>query len=258
MSAAPKGDRAVRAQKKPGKLSSGEAWERLEFYPTPPWATRALFEYVLPHVGRNAPLAAWDPCAGMGHMADVLREYCVDVHASDVYRYPGAPEDIAQRDFLDSGTMWPADRPGWIITNPPFVPAADILEKAMRDRSVLGVALLLRLQWLTGADRYRRVFFQTAPALVAPFVERVPMCLGGYDLNGSTATDYAWFVWSRGKYGNWGGDGELLFPTYLIPPCKDRLFRETDRLLSARHVPGWVTPSRAKKVSPDQGTLAVP
>jgi hypothetical protein len=249
------------AQKKPAKLSSGEVWEKLEFYPTPPWATRALFEHVLPRVSAAQEIkAAWDPCAGYGHMVEVLREYCSVVEGSDVYNYPGAPQYIRQADFLDRETVWPFDQPGWIISNPPFVPAVDMLEKALALDGVEGVALLLRLQWLTTEGRYTRIFGKTPPLLVAPFAERPAMCLGGYDVKGSTATDYAWLIWARDDAG-WR-DCTSISPGgwygFTIPLCRDALFRESDLLLAQRHVPGWVPPSQLKKLSPDQGRLTLP
>lgn len=102
---------------------------------------------------------------------------------------------IVRADFFDAATVWPFERRGWIITNPPFVPAARLLAKALAMEGVDGVALLLRLQWLTGQERWREIFARTPPTVVAPFVERVPMVLGGYDPAASTATDYAWFIW---------------------------------------------------------------
>ena len=49
-----------------------EALDSLDYFPTPPWATRALFE-IIGEDGRD--LVCWEPACGQGHMADVLREY---------------------------------------------------------------------------------------------------------------------------------------------------------------------------------------
>jgi hypothetical protein len=54
-----------------------EPSDSLDYFPTPPWATRALIEKVLPQVacrdtGRQI---AWEPACGEGHMAEVLAEY---------------------------------------------------------------------------------------------------------------------------------------------------------------------------------------
>jgi hypothetical protein len=46
----------------------------LDFFPTPPWATRALFRHVLPELGIGAIGSVWEPACGEGHMAAVIGE----------------------------------------------------------------------------------------------------------------------------------------------------------------------------------------
>ena len=75
-----------------------------------------------------------------------------------------------------------------------------------------GVALLVRSVWLEGAQRYRSLFAKHSPAIVAQFVERVPMTKGRWDPDASTATAYSWFVWS--KLAPVAGETRLV----LIPP----------------------------------------
>ena len=88
----------------------------LDFFCTPPWATRALFRHVLPALGVEAIGSAWEPACGEGHMAAVIEEFARGpVVASDTfdgYGYGRAPVD-----FLHDA---PLARPDWIITNPPF------------------------------------------------------------------------------------------------------------------------------------------
>ena len=88
----------------------------LDFFCTPPWATRALFRHVLPALGVEAIGSAWEPACGDGHMAAVIEEFARGpVVASDTfdgYGYGRAPVD-----FLHDA---PLARPDWIITNPPF------------------------------------------------------------------------------------------------------------------------------------------
>ncbi|RNJ50281.1 SAM-dependent DNA methyltransferase [Methylocystis hirsuta] len=222
-----KGHSAVLAMKKPSKLSEGMVWENLELFPTPPWATRALMEIAMPRIVAERPAFVWDPCAGLGHMAAPLSEYAA-VHASDVHIYELAPLPaehdsrapefrgpplttaafgIASADFFDDAVAWSLRGRGWIVGNPPFVPAARMLAKALALDGVEGVALLLRLQWLTTEERWREIYSRTPPTVVAPFVERVPMVLGGYDPEASTATDYAWFLWSGGRRAGYGSRG---------------------------------------------------
>ena len=76
-----------------------------EFFPTPPWATRALVERVLRHLRREGQCQfqnAWEPACGEGHMAEVLREYFLHVEASDAYEYEyrGARAATFKCDFL--------------------------------------------------------------------------------------------------------------------------------------------------------------
>jgi hypothetical protein len=192
----PKGHTAVMAQRV-------EAPDSLDFFPTPPWATRALCEFVLDRLAGVDVLpddTCWEPACGAGHMAEVLREYFSHVHASDVHDYgKGYPTGS----FIGEGAdvaQWVGQRrrrsapPHWIITNPPFNKAAEFVTRALAEAQV-GVALLLRTQWLEGGERYRDVFSYRPPTIIAQFVERVPMAKGRWDPDGSTATSYMWFVW---------------------------------------------------------------
>lgn len=250
-----KGHTSVRAQKCP-RLSDGEPWQKLELFPTPPWATRALFVHVLPRDSTQTA-SAWEPCAGLGHMAFVLDEFFRDVRASDVFNYPlagaGAMEDLGVEtlDFTDRAAVDAAPAVDWIVSNPPFGKAAEMLDIAL-SKARRGVAFLLRMQWLEGGERYEQVYAKRAPTLIAPFAERVPMCEGGWDPDGSSATMYAWFVWKN--YGaGWSFADPQAIPIHLIPPGREAALSERDdRLVAARFVPGWIPPSTLKKTGRDQ------
>lgn len=173
--------------------SRREPPDSLDFFPTPPWATRALLAEVLPHVldGLHI-LTAWDPACGEGHMVEVLREEFTFARGSDVFDY-GRGYEVA--DFLDAGTrLSPAA--DLICTNPPFNAAVRFALRALEEVSV--VALLLRTAWIEGEARYDALFRDRPPTVFAPFVERVPMVRGRWDPSASTATAYAWFVWVAG------------------------------------------------------------
>ncbi len=66
--------------------SRREPPDSLDFFPTPPWATRALLCEVLPTVttGRHI-LTAWDPACGEGHMVEVLSERFTFAKGTDVF-----------------------------------------------------------------------------------------------------------------------------------------------------------------------------
>lgn len=217
------GHTAVMAQRR-------EPPDSLDFFPTPPWATRALFAHVVPDAGG----VAWEPAAGEGHMAEVLREQFDVVRASDVFDYGRPGHEVGSfvgegPDVIDRTHGWP----DWIITNPPFNLAVVFVERAL-DEAGQGVALLLRTSWMEGAERYERLFRDSPPTIVAPFVERVPMVKGRWDPEASTATSYAWFVWRRcallpGQtgFGSWRTGGTTLI--WIPPGCRQRLEHPDDR-----------------------------
>lgn len=186
----------------------------LDYFPTPPWATRALSAHVL--VGVPETSTAWEPAAGGGHMAEVLREdFRGGVHASDVADY-GAGYPLG--DFLlDARCPF---TPDWIITNPPFRQAQDFALRGL-DVARRGVALLVRTAWLEGGERYRELFARTPPSDVAVFSERVPMTVGRWDPKASTATSYAWVVWDRAR------DGATRL-RWIPPVCRRTLTRDDD------------------------------
>ena len=206
---AAKGSTAVMAQRRepPGAL---------DFFPTPPWATRALFRHVLPAIGIDAISSVWEPACGEGHMAVVLAEFVgSSVTASDIfdYGYGTAPVDFLNDRHLGC--------PAWIITNPPFSTASEFTLRAL-DLATEGSAMLVRTQWIEGIRRYENLFRDRPPSLYAPFVERVPMVKGRWDPDATTATSYAWFVWSKALSGP--------SRVFWIPPgCRGSLTLPNDR-----------------------------
>lgn len=165
-------------------------------FPTPPWATRAIIPFLTeldPDFGRST---IWEPAAGKGHMSDVLAETGAKVYASDAYEYGAKADVLIERgDFLLCGGFG-----DWIITNPPFRLASDFARVGLT-HAVLGVALLVRTNWLEGGGRFRALFDPYPPALIAQFSERVPMTKDRWDPNASTATAYCWVVWCKNYIG---------------------------------------------------------
>jgi len=201
-----------------------EPHDSLDDFPTPPWATRALCE-LLGGADHLEGLSCWEPACNRGYMVRPLEEYFRRVWASDVHDYsldPGAG-DAQERvvDFLFPGSESPniaAQGVDWIITNPPFRLAEQFIERA-RDIARVGVAMLVRMQFLEGTGRYKRLFSKNPPNMVAQFVERVPMVKGRYDPKASTATAYCWLIWFQGIEGT---------AFEWIPPCRKALERESD------------------------------
>ena len=185
-----------------------EPHDSLEFFPTPPWATRALCEWLKDRAPIGAQ-AVWDPACGNGAMVRPLQEYFADVHRSDVHDY-GIGAMI--RDFL-----WPSsEQVDWIITNPPFRLGCEFALTAL-ERAEVGVALLVRTAFLESVGRYEKLFSKHPPS-VLQFVERVPMFRGRLDAKGSTATAYCWLVWHGPRPGG----------MHWIPPCRKALERPGD------------------------------
>ncbi|MBB98342.1 MAG: hypothetical protein CML67_02210 [Rhodobacteraceae bacterium] len=200
----------------------------LDFFPTPPWATRALmlmlFDF-LPRIslGRNQwrMETAWDPCCGAGHMSGVLRETFSTVHESDVHPYG---QDTVL-DFLDTEFCADPDLDA-IVMNPPFNKAAAFVRHALSHRPAI-VAALVRSNWIEGKTRYATLFRDRPPTAVFQFVERVPMVAGRWAINARTATSYAWFVWVDSLYPTVAENAPLL---RFIPPCRQTLSRDDDVL----------------------------
>ena len=160
-------------------------------FPTPPWAARALCEWLDDHKYPIAEQRAWEPACGAGHMALPLMEYFNTVYASDVHDYGFGEVD----DFLlpPQPDREPAN---WIITNPPFKLAEEFFHQTRRVEPNAGIALLCRSVWTEGVGRYQRVFKDHKP-IVLQFCERVTMLKGRLEKPGArnTATAYAWFIW---------------------------------------------------------------
>ncbi len=209
----------------------------LDYFPTPPWATRALLEHVIPHIKAAAKkMRCWEPCCGEGHMAEPLKEYFGEVYSSDVY--PHGYGDVGT--FIGGGGLDLGDRaaapwrPHWLFTNPPFSLALEVVERMLHEASH-GVAILVRTNWLESTERYR-LFCRHEPTLVGLFSERVPMVQFGWDPEASSATSYSWVVWEandnavfrpppKGEAPSW--------VTKVIPPvCRDSLIFDRDMRLA--------------------------
>ena len=192
-----------------------EPHDSLDDFPTPPWATRALCEFLSGAGG--APLArqlAREPAANRGHMVAPLTEYFRAVEAADVHDY-GAGFPV--RDYLFGAAPRPVD---WTITNPPFRLAEQFIARALLT-SRRGVAMLVRTTFLEGVGRHQRLFDVEPPTVVLQFAERVVMHKGRLAPEGSTATAYCWLVWFQGVD---AGDTVLRW----IRPCRARLERPGD------------------------------
>jgi hypothetical protein len=155
-----------------------------QLYETPACATRALLRV------EALPFRIWEPAAGRGAIARVLREHGHQVVAEDLRAYDGAERVRPGRDFF-AATAAPADC-HMIVTNPPFRHADRFIRHGLA--LVPKVIVLLRLAALEGTGRSDLIDGSLVRLWIG--IERLPMMhRDGWDgprLNGSAAP-YAWF-----------------------------------------------------------------
>lgn len=180
--------------------------EGLDYFPTPPWATRALLTHVLPGISGSC----LEPACGEGHMSKVLQEYGLQVVSSDIHSYGyGEVSDFLKYD----GPSY-----DWIITNPPYILAEEFIEKSL-EYSLEGCAFLVRSAFIESIGRWERLYSKNPPTLMAQFAERVGMIKGAVAAKTSTTTPFCWLIWKHHDSGcqlSW------------IPPCRRQLERKED------------------------------
>lgn len=174
-----------------------------DHYPTHQKATEALL--------RLHPISGvvLEPCAASGQMADVLREphgntvsLVSAVYTSDIdWQF----DTNWHEDATDPNSpMW-GIRPDWVITNPPFSLAPQILPLALESCKI-GVAFLLRLTYMEPTQDRADWLIAHADqqVLQAPLNPRPNFRAG--EINPTTGKPYgtdnvtvAWFVWRK----NW-------------------------------------------------------
>lgn len=175
-------------------ISTGASWrdsargEPDGYYPTEMPVARAIATL------EPWPRAVWEPAAGCGRIVRAFREAGHRVVATDlVDRGLGGG-----RDFLEERALLaPA-----IVTNPPFHLAEAFLRHAL-DLGAEQVALLLRLAWLEGQDRFAGDTWTRGFARVWVSARRTTMKRGGWDggRGGGSMVAFGWFVWRRGHEG---------------------------------------------------------
>jgi hypothetical protein len=84
-----------------------------------------------------------------------------------------------------------------IVTNPPYNAAEGFVQSGLRNAK-RKFALLLRLAFLEGGNRYRTIFSVTPPSRIWVFSERITFYPAGAIKKGTGTTAYAWFVWEKG------------------------------------------------------------
>lgn len=208
----------------------GIAEDALDDFPTPPWATRALLTHVIQIYPGETAL---EPAAGRGYMSEVMKEFFKEVDSYDIEDYGYCP--VMAGGFLEhpmfDGSLGPTH--DWVITNPPFKLAEAFVKRALLVAK-RGVAMLCRTVIIEGKHRYEYLYSVEKPAIIAQFVERVPMVEGRVDPKASTATGYCWVVWdkNRAAKGSYPSASNIVQTSLgWIPPCRKALEYPIDYVL---------------------------
>lgn len=165
------------------------ARETNDLYCTHPSAVESLcdLETFSPHI--------WEPCAGLGHIADTLRSRGYNVRESDILT---RGRDIEQLDFLSCDEQFDGD----IVTNPPFKIATPIIRKAL-ETVTYGhrVAMWLRILYLESMER-KKLFEEYPPVKVWISSKRIPCAMNGdFEHITSSAQGYMWLIFQKGYIG---------------------------------------------------------
>lgn len=162
--------------------NSGYKRKERDLYETPAWVTQCL----LPHIP-DYVRSVWEPAAGSGKMADVLKS-TYDVFQSDIYPAKNL-EKVA--DFLLVRKIIPACQA--IITNPPYENAKNFIEHALDIGKADGIfiAMLLRTDYDHAKTRHHLFPDCSAFAKKVVLTKRIVWFEGGK----SPSFNHAWFCW---------------------------------------------------------------
>lgn len=168
--------------------------ERDDFYATPPLAVKELMK--LETFDKNI----WEPCCGMNHITNVLKDNNYNVKTSDIIDRvnDGSVEII---DFLNYNGKYNGD----IITNPPYKLATEFVYKSI-ETITYGhkVAMFLKLTFLETKKRYE--LFKKYPPKVIYVASMRFGCsqTGEFNTDGNTgsAIAYCWYIWEKGYNGD--------------------------------------------------------
>lgn len=165
-----------------------------DFIPTPPWATRVLFEEVAPSLAHCPKQSFYDPAAGAGHMLDVFREYSPFAFGTDI---EPRRDDIKKLDYWrdEPGPYEDADH---IISNPPYKNIEKFARRALTSGAQT-VSLLTRIQFLESQSRHA-LFKEFRPIRVAVFSDRIPFKTGAVVKKAPKMFTHVWVYWSKRRY----------------------------------------------------------
>lgn len=168
--------------------------EENDFYATNPKDVELLFSECNIEFNKNI----LEPCAGLGHIANVFKNKGYNVTSWDLIQR-SYPLD-KQQDFLNQNEKFDGD----IVTNPPYNLAYEFVDKSLNMISNGNkVVMLLKLTFLEGKKR-RKLFDTKQLKNVYVFTNRTVCAKNGdeAEFNKGSAVAYAWFEWEKG-YNDW-------------------------------------------------------
>lgn len=148
----------------------------------------------LPELGPGLLL---DPCVGGGAFAEQLRRRWPDRHlfGVDINRKAAGQRYCSRFDVEDfrKWNVWTPEPIAAVVSNPPFTIFEEFVERSLELAPVVG--MLLRVNALGGQER--REWWTKHRFSVHHILTSRPKFSGA---KSSDATEYAFFVWERGKY----------------------------------------------------------
>lgn len=204
-------------ESEPTRGSYGEMLKRhnkgkydADFFPTPPWVTRALIEFL--H-SRNVGIGSvWEPACGQGDMVRTLQELLPEsqILMSDLHATDYGLDVQFEYDFINPENPVADDLADWVISNPPFGYTSYPVEGKKTGKRIYrpnqfalssiraarhGVAMLVRTNQLAGHDRYTDIYKPFAPTYFAQFPMRLNFEKGRLKKDASGMVDFGWMIW---------------------------------------------------------------
>ena len=172
-----------------------------DYYPTPEAITRELIKRV------DLQSAVLEPCCGQGAISEALKKYAqrvTIVFESDIASIDRLAQCVKHPERVNRDATTQAfwnywDQYGmpisWVVTNPPFSCAAEILAHAW-EYAEEGCAFLLRLSFLEPTGNRAEMLKSMSDHLryVIPVSPRPKF---RRDTTGSDSVTCAWFVWDK-------------------------------------------------------------